>query len=177
MPFTVDELPAGWVAKVNKMTEEERAREAQSITLGALRSFKRRRASYVNAQGAKADSLAKWTTRGSSYEDNYRRSTDKNGHEFEYRQSLVRRQMAKVWYLNHLKPVPDLDPFAEFRKNFAEILTEAFGDELGEPVKVRKTLTNSDIYPESDSFKLELPLYEARTRRNRQMLSRSGRRR
>jgi hypothetical protein len=158
------------------MTEDERKREERNLVLGALRGYKRRRASYVRAH-SKPDSLAKWTTRGSSYEDNYRRNPDKGGHEFSYRQGLVRRLMAKVWYLNHLKSVPDLDPFAGFRKSFGEVLTDAFKQEFGEPVRVRKALTNSDIYFESESFKLELPLYEGRMRRQRDQLSRSGRRR
>lgn len=177
MPFTMQDLPTSWVAKVNSMTEEEREREERRLVLGALRSFKLRRASYVRVKGSKADNLAKWTTRGSSYEDNYRTNKDTGGHEFEYRQGYVRKLMAKIWYLNSLKPVTYADPFAEFRKSFGEALTETFGKELGETVKVRKTFTNSFSYIESDSFKLELPLYEARIRKQRQQLSRSGRRR
>jgi hypothetical protein len=175
MPFTIDDLPATWVAKVNKMTPDELKREERRLVLGARRGFKLRRAGYVRNQ-TKPDNLAKWATRGSSYEDNYRRNTDKNGHEFEHRQGLVRKLMAKVWYLNYLKSVPDLDPFAEFRKAFAEVLTEAFGEELDEAVKVRKAFTNSSVYVESDSFKIELPLYEARLRKQRQQLSRGSRR-
>lgn len=176
MQFTVDNLPASWVAKVNRMTEEERKCEQRNLVLGALRSFKRRRASYVRAQ-RKPDSLAKWTTRGSSYEDNYRRDSDTGGREFTLRQGNVRKLMAKVWYLNYLKPLPDLDPFDWFRKAFGEALTEAYRVEFGEPVRVRKTLTNSDIYAESESFKLELPLYEARARAEIRSMSRAGRRR
>lgn len=176
MSFTMHDLPASWVAKVNSMTVDERKREERRLAQGAVRGFKRRRAGYVRAQ-AKPDNLAKWATRGSSYEDNYRRTPDKNGHEFEYRQGLVRRLMAKVWYLNHLKPVPALDPFEAFRKTFGELLTKTFADEFGEPVRIRKAITNSDIYIESPSFKIELPLYEGRMRRQRQLLSRSGRRR
>ncbi len=176
MQFTIANLPASWVAKVNGMTEEERKREERNLVLGALRSFNRRRASYVRAH-EEPDSVAKWTTRGSAYEDNYRKNPDKGGHEFLYRQGLVRNLMAKVWYMNHVRPVPDADPFAWFRKAFGEVLTEAYRVEFGEPVQVRKAITNSDVYAESESFKLELPLYESRMRKNRQYLSRTGGRR
>ncbi|TAL15044.1 hypothetical protein EPN95_00870 [Patescibacteria group bacterium] len=176
MPFTVQDLPAGWVAKVNNMTENERKLVEHRLIVGVVRNFKLRRASYVRTH-SKPDNLQKWATRGSSYEDNYRKTPDKGGHEFYYRQGLVRRFMAKIWYLNSLRTKPDLDPFARLRASLSEEFTKAFGTELGETVRVRKTLTNSDVYRESDSFKLELPLYEARVRKQRQLLSRSGRRR
>ena len=74
-----------------------------------------------------------------------------------------------VGLLGILNNTPDLESIYDIG---AEI-----GKEFGETVKVCKAITNSDVYYESASFKIELPHYEARMREQRRQLSRRGQRR
>jgi hypothetical protein len=179
VPFAVEDLPDSWVKKVKgmKKKDEELEREERKLARGVVRSTKRRRASHVRVQDKDAKTLPEWLIRGTSYEDNYRLNTETNGRELINRQPFVRRVMAKVWYLNSLRTKPTTDPFKRFRDTLSELFTKAYSDELGEPVRVRQTTSNTFVYPESPSFKLELPVYERRMHRQRQLLARSGRRR